>query len=114
MQCMLLIYHDQDVWSKLSDPDRAAIYADYRALAAEMGNAGVMRAGGELTPTPTAITMRVRDGKSASTEGPFAQTNEQLAGFFRIDCSTMDEALGWAAKIPTIEMGAIEVRKVTV
>jgi hypothetical protein len=79
-----------------------------------MTEKGVLLAGEGLYPTPTATTVRVRDGERAVTDGPFAETKEQLGGFFVLDCNDLDEAIDWAAKIPGAQIGSVEVRPVMV
>jgi hypothetical protein len=86
--------------------------AAYDALTAELKQAGVFLGGEGLQPTSTATTVRVRDGEPLLTDGPFAETREQLAGFYLLDCGDLDEAVRWAAKIPSAKRGSIEVRPV--
>jgi len=76
----------------------------------EMKAAGVLVSNNGLSPVATATTVRVREGKALITDGPFAETHEQLGGFFLLDCKDLDEALSWAAKIPSASLGSIEVR----
>ena len=78
----------------------------------EMQKAGVMVAGEALHPTSSATTVRVRDGRTLTTDGPFAETKEQLGGFYLIECADLDEALAWAAKMPNVGRGSMEVRPV--
>lgn len=78
----------------------------------EMQQAGVMVAGEALHPTSSATTVRVRDGKTLTTDGPFAETKEQLGGFYLLECRDLDEALDWAKKMPNIGRGSMEVRPV--
>ena len=86
--------------------------AAYGAFGQEIEAAGVHVAGEGLQPTATATTVRVRDGERLLTDGPFAETKEQLGGFYLLDCKDLDEAIGWAAKIPGAQQGAVEVRPV--
>src|SRR4051794_34252362 len=86
----------------------------YRAFGEEAGAAGVIVGGDALQPTSTATTIRVRDGETMLTDGPFAETKEQLGGFYLLECADLDEAIGWAAKIPGAAWGAVEVRPVMV
>jgi hypothetical protein len=86
----------------------------YGALTQEMQEKGVLVAGEGLYPTPTATTVRVRDGERSVTDGPFAETKEQLGGFYVLDCKDLDEAIEWAAKIPGAQFGSIEIRPVMV
>ena len=110
MQYLLLIYNDEKEWAALSDDERTAITGEYMALVKSMGSAYV--GGAPLHPTTTATTVRVREGDEIVTDGPFAETKEQLGGFFMIDVETVDEALEWAARIPAARYGSVEVRPV--
>ncbi len=84
----------------------------YGAFTEEVNKAGVMRAGDRLQPAGTATTVRVRNGKTATTDGPFAETKEQLGGYYILDCKNLDEAISYAAKIPSAKFGSIEVRPI--
>ncbi len=86
--------------------------AAYGAFGEAAQAAGVMLGGEGLQPTSTATTVRVRDGEALTTDGPFAETREQLGGYYLLDCKDLDEAIGWAAKIPGAQTGSIEVRPV--
>jgi len=86
--------------------------ADYNAYTDDLGKSGLMRAGEALHPTSAATTVRVQNGKTVTTHGPFAETKEQLGGFYMIDCKNLDEAIAWAAKCPGARAGSIEVRPV--
>jgi hypothetical protein len=114
MQYMALIYGDQSVWDAFSASEREAVYEQYRAFAKEAAEAGAMVGGNELGPTRDATTVRVRDDDTLVTDGPYAEVKEALGGYFVFECETMDEAVGYAAKIPGAEHGAIEVRPVYV
>jgi hypothetical protein len=109
---LALIYADETAWESFSDEERAAGYAQYTAFAEEAEKAGVIAGGDELAATRTATTVRVRDGETQVTDGPYAETKEALGGYFLLECSSMDEALEWAAKIPAVHYGAVEVRQV--
>jgi hypothetical protein len=74
--------------------------------------AGVYIGGNALLPTTTATTVRVREGRTLTTDGPFAETKEQLGGYYLLDCNDLDEAIEWAAKIPSVGRGSVEVRPV--
>jgi hypothetical protein len=110
MRYMLLIYDDPATWAKLSRAEADRLMGAYFAYTDEMRKAGVHRAGDPLKPTETATTVRVRDGKTLTTDGPFAETREQLGGYYLIDVPDLDTALRWAAKCPSAAMGSIEVR----
>ena len=112
MQYMLLIYDDEEFWANLSDEERAALYAEYHALTAEMQANGRFLETHELEPTATARTVRVRDGERVVTDGPFAETKEQFGGYILIEADSAEEALEWAVKIPSARIGSVEVRPV--
>lgn len=88
------------------------LYPEYGAFGEEVTKAGVIRGGDPLSPSGSATTVRVRDGKTATTDGPFAETKEQLGGYYILDCKDLDEAISYAAKIPTARFGSIEVRPI--
>jgi hypothetical protein len=114
VQFMALIYGDEAQWDALSDEERKHLYERYTALGNDASEAGVLAGGEELDSTRSATTVRVRDGQTLVTDGPYAETKEQLGGYYLFDCPTWDEALDWAARIPAVEHGAIEVRQVHV
>ncbi len=114
MQVMALIYGDASRWEAFSDDEREAVYAKYRAFSDEAGKAGVVAGGAELASTGDATTVRVRDGETLVTDGPYAEVKEALGGYFVFECESMDEAVEYAAKIPGAEHGAVEVRPVYV
>ena len=114
MQYLLLIYHNETQWENLSPPQHASIYQEYRDLIQSLAAAGKYIAGDELKPTTTATTVRVRDGRQTITDGPFAETKEQLAGYFLVNGSDLDEAIAIAAQIPSARDGSIEIRPVAV
>jgi hypothetical protein len=114
VQFMALIYGDETTWDSLSEDEQQEIYERFRAAASEARAAGVMVGGAELGSTSGATTVRVRDGQTVVTDGPYAESKEVLGGYFLLDCPSVDEALEWAAKIPSAEWGAVEVRQVHV
>ena len=114
MEYLALIYADESGWDALSADEREAAYDRYRSFAGEAEAAGVMTGGNELGPTRNATTVRVRDGETLVTDGPYAEVKEALGGFFLLECGSLDEALDWAARIPAADYGAIEVRPVYV
>ncbi len=114
MQVMALIYGDASRWEAFSAEEREAVYAKYRAFSDEAGKAGVVVGGAELASTRDATTVRVRDGETLVTDGPYAEVKEALGGYFLFECESMDEAVEYAAKIPGAEHGAVEVRPVYV
>lgn len=110
MQYLLLIYHDEGRWDALSEAERHTVYGGYRALRQELENAGKFKGGSQLQPTSTATVIRVRNGKTAITDGPYAETKEQLGGYFLVDARDLDDAMAIAARIPSASTGSIEVR----
>lgn len=108
MKVLALIYGDESRWDGLSERDREEVYNRYRAFAAVA--AAKIVGGAELAPTSAATTVRIRDGESVVTDGPFAETKEALGGFFLLDCSDLDEAAELAAGIPGAATGTIELR----
>jgi len=114
VQVMALIYGDASRWDAFSTEEREAMYKQYRAFADDAGKAGVMAGGGELASTRDATTVRVRDGESLVTDGPYAEVKEALGGYFIFECESMDQAVEYAARIPGAEHGAIEVRPIYV
>ena len=89
---------------------RAAVRTQYEQLNASLAERGLLRAGAELHPADTATSVRVRNGEALLTDGPFAETKEQLGGYYLIECETLDEALEVAAAIPAAQYGTVEVR----
>ncbi len=110
MQYMCLIYDDEAAFWQLSDAERSAVYSEYRALREEIIKTGHFVAGSQLAPTVKARTVRVRNGSTQTTDGPFAETREQLGGYILIDAADMNEAVAVAARIPTAGNGVVEVR----
>lgn len=110
MEYMILIYADEQQYADMPQAELAEIMAAYGRYAQEMEAAGVMRGGSELAPVHAATTVRLRDGKPVVCDGPFAETKEQLGGYFLIECDNLDEAIGWAARCPSAAHGAIELR----
>jgi hypothetical protein len=114
MQYMALIYTDETRWDSLEAEEREAAYEMYRAFAADARAAGVLVGGDELGSTRDSTTVRVRDGDTVVTDGPYAELKEALGGYFVLECQSMDDALDWAARIPGASHGAVEVRPVHV
>jgi hypothetical protein len=114
MKYALTIYNDESGWDELSEEERGAVTQAYGQVTEEMNEKGVFVAGEGLYPTATATTVRVRDDERSVTDGPFAETKEQLGGFYVLDVKDLDEAIEWAAKIPGAQRGAIEIRPVMV
>jgi hypothetical protein len=114
MKYALTIYVDEAGREEASEEERQATTQAYMELTREMEQKGVLLAGEGLYPTPTATTVRVRDGERNVSDGPFAETKEQLGGFYVLDCKNLDEAIEWAARIPGAQSGSVEVRPVMV
>jgi hypothetical protein len=114
VQYMLLIYDEERVLQEMSEDERNAFLGEYFAYTKELQDAGAFIAGDALQPTATATTLSVRNDKTLTTDGPFAETKEQLGGYYLIEADSLDSALEWAAKIPSARIGKIEVRPVVV
>ena len=112
MKYMFLIYTEEGSESQVPPAEREAMMSEYFAFTKEVSAQGVLVAGDELKPTSTATTLRLHGNQLATTDGPFAETKEQLGGFYILECQDMDEAVGWAAKIPGAKHGSIEVRPI--
>ena len=110
MQYMLLIYAEEGRWESLSDDERESVYAQYRAFGDELDRNQAFIGGAELQGVTSATSVRVRDGETEVTDGPFAETKEALGGYYLIDADSLDEAIQWASKIPAATHGVVEVR----
>jgi hypothetical protein len=113
VQYMFLLYFDESQMPAADSPERAEMHQAYGAFTEEVRQAGVLKAGDALQASATATVVRA-PGKSSpvSTDGPFAESKEQLGGYYLLDCKDLDEAVDWAAKIPAAWHGAVEVRPV--
>ncbi len=109
MKYMLLIYGDEQA---LSETERQDCYSESTKLAQDIHSSGQYVAANPLQPTAMATSIRMRDGKRLVTDGPFAETREQLGGYFLIDAKNLDEAIAIAARIPMARKGTVEVRPV--
>jgi hypothetical protein len=112
MQYLLLIYSDESQYGQMTEAQMAEVTNAYHAYSKALQDAGAFKAGDALQPTTTATTVRVRGGETMTTDGPFAETTEQLGGYYLIECDNLDEALGWAAKLPGAQHGSVEVRPI--
>ncbi len=117
MRYMMLIYshEDDDAQPGYTSEDRRAVAAAHSALMEEARHRGILRAADPLEPSATATTVRMQNARTVITDGPFAETKEQLAGYYILECQDLDEALAWAARIPTGcagGAGCIEVRPI--
>ncbi|HEV8362946.1 MAG TPA: YciI family protein [Gemmatimonadaceae bacterium] len=114
MQYMCLIYEQESQWAKMSEAEKGVMYTDYYRFSDEIKKSGHWVAGDPLEPTHTATTVRVRNGKAQTTDGPFAETKEQLGGYYIIEAKDLDEAVAIAGRIPGARIGSIEVRPIMV
>jgi len=112
VQYLMLIYQNESQFAKISEQDRTAMYQEFGKLRNDLGTKFV--GGNQLQPTTTATLVRVREGQRVVTDGPFAETKEQLGGYILIDAKDLDEAISIAARIPVVRTGSIEVRPVVV
>jgi len=112
MQYVLLIYENESRFKTTSDAEQKAMFAEYHAFTESIAKSGHYKGGEALQPTATATTVRVRNGKTLSTDGPFAETKEQLGGFYLVEAADLDEATRLAARIPGARDGSIEVRPI--
>ncbi len=112
MQYLLLIYEDEKRWGKdgYASPEFAGILGEYQTFSKEF--AAAIQGGKALQPTSAAKTVRVRDGKALVSDGPFAETKEQLGGFYLVEADSVNEATAMAAKVPGARFGSIEVRPI--
>jgi len=110
LQYMLLIYDNESELQTRGEAFVKKMYQDYGAFSNEIIQSGNFKAGSELQPVSKATTVRVRDGKCLVTDGPFAETKEQLGGYYLVEAADLDEATAIAARIPSAQTGSIEVR----
>ena len=114
MKYLLMVYRSDAEFGKMGAEERKKVTADYGAFTQSIIQSGHFKAGDGLQPVSTATTVRVRDGKILTTDGPFAETREQLGGYYLIEAKDLDTALSIAARIPGAKDGSIEVRPVMV
>jgi hypothetical protein len=113
MKYALLIYGDETVGAQATPEQLDQVMSEWWGYEGELQKAQGLRLAGEaLQPTSTATTVRVRDGELITTDGPFAETKEQLGGFYLLECKDLDEAIEWAAKCPGAKSGTMEVRPI--
>ena len=112
MQYMLLIYNDESEWAALGDAERKSIVGEYLAFTDSIRESGNWIAGAPLHPTSSSTSVRLRDAEPLVTDGPFAETKEQLGGYYLVEAADADEAIAIAARIPGARYGTIEVRPV--
>ncbi|GLR93384.1 MULTISPECIES: YciI family protein [Bradyrhizobium] len=114
MQYLLMIYQNEVEYAKNDAATSQKMLAEYQAFTQSIIQSGNFKAGDRLQPTTTATTVRVREGKTLTTDGPFAETREQLGGYYLVEAKDLNEAIGIAARIPSARIGSIEVRPIWV
>jgi hypothetical protein len=114
MQYLLLIYRNEAELKAMSPADRQAMHEEYGVFTQSIVQSGHFKAGDGLQPTTTATTVRVRNGKTLTTDGPFAETREHLGGYYLVEAKDLDTAIALAARIPNARDGSIEVRPVMI
>ena len=112
MKYILLIHDDEKAWGQLTDADRQKMYGEYGEFIQQIKATGQHLGGHQLQPTSAATSVRVRDGKRLVTDGPFAETREQLGGFYLIDATDLDDAIAIASRIPPARKGTVEIRPI--
>ena len=112
MQYLLLIYDNEQRWATYSKEEAGQIMGEYMTFTQNIAQSGHYKGGNPLQPTTTATTVRVRNGKRQTTDGPFAETREQLGGYYLIDAPDLDQAIAIAERIPAARTGSIEVRPI--
>jgi hypothetical protein len=110
MKYILLIYGDESVWGSMSQEQMQAMYEAHASYGEEMTKAGVIRGGAELKPASTATSVRFGNGRPKTVDGPFAETKEQLGGYYVIEVDNLEQAIEWAEKMPGMTTGTVEVR----
>ena len=114
MQYLLMIYRSEAELFKLNDAERQKMTADYGTFTQSIIQSGHFKAGDGLQPSTTATTVRVREGKILTTDGPFAETREQLGGYYLVEARDLDAAIEIAARIPGAKNGSVEVRPIMI
>ena len=112
MHYLLLIYGCESRYPEMPPAEMQSFLGAWQRFDREIRASGVVEASNRLRPTATASTVRVRGGKAAVTDGPFAETKEQLGGFYLVNVPSLDEALAWAKRVPSSEIGSVEVRPI--
>ncbi|MCB9133827.1 MAG: YciI family protein [Anaerolineales bacterium] len=110
MKYLLLMYAEESIGTNMSDEERQVVQKTWAEFRKEINSSGVLVSSNGVAPETSATTIRVRNDKTLITDGPFAETHEQLGGYFLIECNDLDEAIRWAEKIPTAKYGSIEIR----
>src|SRR5215510_5834789 len=114
MQYLLMIYQNEVEYAKNDEATSQKMLGEYQAFTQSIIQSGNFKGGDRLQPTTTATTVRVRDGKTLTTDGPFAETREQLGGYYIVEAKDLDAAIAIAARIPSARLGSIEVRPIWV
>ena len=112
MKYLCLIYSDETLWPKLPKAETDAMMSEYMSFSADIQKSGHFVAANRLQPTPAATTVRIRSGKLSTTDGPFAETKEQLGGYYLVEARDLNEAIQIASRIPGARVGSIEVRPI--
>lgn len=112
MHYALIIYTSEDVMANMSEAERNALVEGYAAFHTEVVEKGIRTGGEPLQTVQTATTVKVREGKTLITDGPFAETKEQLAGIYFLECKDLDHAIELALKMPDAEYGSVEIRPI--
>ena len=110
MQYLLMIYENEQLANDMSEAEKGKVYGDYMEFTKQIRASGHMKAGDALQPVATAKSVRIRSGKTTITDGPFAETKEQLGGYYLIEARDRQEAIQVAARIPGARLGSVEVR----
>jgi hypothetical protein len=112
MKYLCMLYDDEKIWPNMPREESEKVMGEFRALTQDIKTSGHYLAGEALQPTATATTLRVRNGKVSTTDGPFAETKEQLGGFYLIEARDLNDAIQVAGRIPSARFGSIEVRPI--
>jgi hypothetical protein len=112
MQYLLLIYNAESQWDAMTEAETAKMHQEFGAFTQGIIASGNFKGGNQLHPTSKATTIRIQDGKKLVTDGPFAETKEQLGGYYLIEAADLDEATAIAARIPSARSGSVEVRPI--
>jgi hypothetical protein len=107
---ILLIYGNEQTWASLTHEQMEQMYAAHREYGQQLTAAGAMRGGSELKPVSTATSVRFANGRPKTMDGPFAETKEQLAGYYVIEVNDLEQAISWAEKMPGMADGTVEIR----
>ena len=114
MQYLLLIYENEAQAMAMAPEAQGKVFEEYKLFTEDIVKSGKFKGGDALEPVATATSVRVKDGKTVTTDGPFAETKEQLGGYYLVDATDLDEAIAIAAKIPAARTGTVEVRPIMV